>query len=380
MMSLQSLEDVQDLARGAVLLGTGGGGDPYVGELFLSAQLEKGKKVEIVPAEALPDDAFVISIAGIGSPPVLLEHLVSERTLTHLIARAEAFYGRRIDAIISAEIGGANAMFPLALGALIGIPVVDADGIGRAVPHIEMTTFSIFGCKATPALLVDDLGNCVTIDAADDRTCENIARATTMSLGSITFGALYPMTGQQVKRCAVHRTLTHALEIGRCIRNARAGSEDVVGDLVSFLGRWDNRPASILFDGKIVDVRHETRDGWHWGQAILAPFGESEDRFSIDIQNEYLVARMNDQVVAMVPDLITIVDRESGEPLTAEMLTYGLRVKVIGYAADPLLRRPESLDVLGPRMFGLDMDYEPIETLNAITAGEPVAKKRATKA
>ena len=365
MTSIQSLEDVRDLARGAVLLGTGGGGDPYIGELFLSNQMERGRAVQVIPADALADDAFVVSVAGIGSPPVLLEHLVSEVTLTHLLARAEAYYGRRIDAIISAEIGGANAMFPLALAAISGTPVIDGDGIGRAMPHIEMTTFSIHGCKATPALLMDDLGNFVTIDAIDDRTAEDLCRSVTMSMGSIAFSALYPMSGAQVKRCAVHRTLTHALEIGRCIRQARAGSDDVIGDLVTFLSGWDDRPARVLFDGKIIDVRHETRDGWHWGQAVLAPFGDGQDRFTVDIQNEFLVARLNGRIAAMVPDLITILDRETGEPLTAEMLAYGQRVKVVAYAADPMLRRPEALEVMGPRQFGFDFDYQPLEALAA---------------
>jgi len=67
--------------------------------------------------------------------------------------------------------------------------------------------------------------------------------------------------------------------------------------------------------------------------------------------------------VTVVPDLISILDRESGEPITAERLSYGQRVKVLGYSADPLLRRPEALAVMGPRCFGLDEDFVPIENI-----------------
>ncbi len=77
-----------------------------------------------------------------------------------LIVRNE-FHGRKVDALISAEIGGANSVLPLALSAISGLPVVDADGIGRAVPQVEMTTFSIYGCRASPCLLTDPLGNFV---------------------------------------------------------------------------------------------------------------------------------------------------------------------------------------------------------------------------
>jgi anti-sigma regulatory factor (Ser/Thr protein kinase) len=57
-----------------------------------------------------------------------------------------------------------------------------------------------------------------------------------------------------------------------------------------------------------------------------------------------------------VPDLIAVLDAESAEPLTAEMLSYGQRVSVIGYSAAPIMRRAESLAVFGPRMFGIDED------------------------
>lgn len=363
MFSIDNIQDIRDMARGAVLLGTGGGGDPYIGELFVGAQIKAGRHPRIVSCEELADDAFVVSIAGIGAPSVLVEHLLSEQTLLRLLDRAETYYGRRIGAFVSAEIGGANSMFPLALGAISDIPVLDADGIGRAVPHVEMTKFSICGCRATPALLMDDSGNVVTIESVDDRTAEELSRAATGALGAMALGAFYPMSGRQAKVVAVQRTITQTLEIGRCIRTAREASRDIFASLLDYLNGWEGRMAQILFDGKVVDVMHETRDGWHFGRATLRGMNESSDECVIDIQNEFLVARVNARTVTIVPDLITVLDRESGEPLTGEMLSYGQRVKVLGFSADPALRRAESLAVLGPRQFGLDEDYRPIEAL-----------------
>jgi DUF917 family protein len=363
MFSVKSDQDIQDMARGAVLLGTGGGGDPYIGELFVRAQIKAGRFPKVMSCEEIADDAFVLSIAGIGAPSVVVEHLVSEQTLFRLLARAEAFHGRRVGALISAEIGGANSMFPLALGAMTGIPVLDADGVGRAVPHIEMTTFSINGCRATPGVVMDDSGNVVTIEATDDRMTEDLCRAITGAMGAMAFAALYPMTGRHAKLVAVQRTITQTLEIGRCIRTAREGSDDVFAKLVNYLNSWPGRTARILFDGKIVDVSHETRDGWHFGRASLHSLNDSEGECSVEIKNEFLVVRVNGGVVTIVPDLISVLDRETGEPLTGEMLSYGQRVKVLGFSADPMLRRPESLKVLGPRLFGLDEDFCPLEEL-----------------
>jgi len=371
MKTVNSIEEIQDMARGAVFLGTGGGGDPYIGELFVTRQLIEGKRPVIIDAGELVDDAFVLSVAGIGAPTVLIEHLVSATTLKRIVAAAEKHYGRRIDALISAEIGGANSMFPLALGAIADLPVIDADGMGRAFPHIEMTTFSVYGCKATPALLLDDSGNVVLIETVDDRTAEDVARAVCASLGSMIYGALYPMSGRQAKDFAVHGTLTQTLQIGRCIREARESSDDAVRALVSHLHRPDQgRHARLLFEGKIQDVRHETRDGWHWGtvriDAAAAQGGAAAgDEFVVEIQNEFLVARRNGRSVAIVPDLISIVDRESAEPLTAEMLAYGQRVAVIGYGAAEIMRRPECLAVFGPALFGINEAFVRLEDFPA---------------
>lgn len=363
MLTVNNVTDIKDMARGAVLLGTGGGGDPYVGQLFLQAQIKAGRYPKVIASETIADDAFVLSIAGIGAPTVIVEHLVSDKTLLRLLARAEAFYGRRVDALISAEMGGANSMFPLALSAISGIPVLDADGIGRAVPHIEMTTFSINGCKATPCIVMDDSGNVAVIEAVDDRTAEDLCRSITAAMGALTFGALYPMSGAQAKAFAVQGTLMQTLEIGRAIRTAREGGRDIFADLLDVLGSRDGRAARILFDGKIVDVVHDTRDGWHFGHARIGGIGTSTDECIVEFQNEFTVARVNGKTATIVPDLITMLDRETGEPLTAEMLAYGQRVKVLGYAADAMLRTPLSLEVLGPRMFGLDEDFQPMEEL-----------------
>jgi len=364
MFTVTSDIDIQDMARGAVLLGAGGGGDPYVGELYLRNQLAEGRGPSIVRADELPDDAFVVSIAGVGAPTVIVEHLVSTNTFLRLLEGAESFYGRKVDALISAEIGGLNSMFPLALGARAGIPVIDGDGMGRAFPHLEMTTFGVYGVGATPSVLMDDSGNVVHVRTTTNRIAEDVVRAVCFSLGSMIFGSFYAMSGRQAKQYAVHGTVSHTLEIGRRIRLARESQVDPVKGLIDFLDAPDEgRHARELFNGRIVDVLHETREGWHWGNVQICSNAGQEPEFRVDIQNEYLVARHHGRTVTVVPDLIAILDAESAEPLTAEMLSYGQRVRVLGYSAAPIMRRAECLEVWGPRMFGLDEDFRPVEEL-----------------
>jgi uncharacterized protein len=363
MFTIETSQQIQDMARGAVLLGTGGGGDPYVGEMFVSEQIRKGHYPRIINVDELSDDAFVLSIAGIGAPTVGTEQLISERLLTDLLRNAEAFHGRRVDALISVEIGGGNSIMPLALGALSGLPIVDADGVGRAVPQIEMTTFSIYGCPASPLLLADALGNSMVVRATTDRIAEDLCRAAAGALGAHVTSALYPMSGADAKRVSVRGSLSLAYGIGRCIREAREGAGDIFEDLTNYLETWDGRRAAVLFDGKIADVRHETRSGWHWGQATLSGLRDDSQTCVVDIRNEFLSVRVNGRLVTMMPDLIAILDRDSAEPMTGGMLAYGQRVKVLGFAADKMLRHPDALEVLGPRAFGIEENYVPIEEL-----------------
>jgi hypothetical protein len=334
--------------------------------LFLRQQLSEGRHARIIDASELADDAFVVCIAGVGAPTVLIEHLVSAETLLRVLAHAEKFYGRKVDALISAEIGGANSMFPLALGAQAGLPVVDGDGMGRAFPHLEMTTFSVFGARVSPGFIMDDSGNLVSFDVINDRLAEDIVRGAATALGAMVYGCFHPMSGSQVKKIAVLGTISQTVEIGRAIREARDQCEDPFTGLMSCLDDPENgRHARILFDGKITDVTHETRDGWHWGKAVIGNTIDESDQLTIEIQNEYLIARRNGRTVALVPDLISVLDTETAEPLTAEMLAYGQRVRVIGYSAAPVMRRPECLKVFGPRLFGLDEDFVPVERLGA---------------
>ena len=363
MYTIDTHQKVQDMARGAVLLGTGGGGDPYVGEMFVTEQIRNGRSPRIIDLDELADDAFVMSVAGIGAPTVGTEHLISETLLKRLLASAEEYHGRRIDALISCEIGGGNSIMPLALGAISNLPVLDADGVGRAVPQIEMTTFSIYGCSASPLLLTDALGNMMIVNATSDRTAEDLCRATAGALGAHVTSALYPMTGAEAKRVSVRKSLSLAQGIGRTIREAREGTGDIFDALIGYLESWDDRRATILFDGKIVDVTHETRNGWHWGQATLAGLRDEAQTCVVEIRTEFLSARVNGQLVTMMPDLITILDRDSGEPMTGGRLAYGQRVKVLGYAADAMLRTARALEIVGPRAFGIDMDYVPLEQL-----------------
>jgi DUF917 family protein len=80
------------------------------------------------------------------------------------------------------------------------------------------------------------------------------------------------------------------------------------------------------------------------------------------------VAEVDGSILATTPDLIALVDSETFIPVTTDALKYGKRVLVVGLKCFELWRTPAGLDLVGPRYFGCDVDYQPIE--NLVKGGE----------
>jgi len=62
--------------------------------------------------------------------------------------------------------------------------------------------------------------------------------------------------------------------------------------------------------------------------------------------------------------VITILDAGNGEVITTERLRYGQRVSVVAFPCDPIWRTPRGLELAGPRAFGYDVDYVPVERIH----------------
>jgi DUF917 family protein len=356
------LADARDFARGAAFLGTGGGGDPYIGRLLLEQALKRRGPARVIPVTELDDDAFVVPIAGMGAPTVIIEKIVGFGEGERVLRAIEQRVGRKATAIMSAEIGGLNALFPVAMAAHLGLPIVDGDGMGRAFPELQMVSFNILGQRAAPMVMGNEYGDIVLIEAEDNLRVERLARPVIVPMGGLCMLALYSMSGQAAKACTIRDTLSLALGIGRALGAARRAQQDPFAALLAFLRGTDYyRECRILFDGKIVDLRRETQRGWAIGHVFLEDLAGRE-RLEIEFRNEFLRARKDGRTVAIVPDLISILDRETGEPITTENLKYGQRVKVVGASVPPIMRSERALEVWGPKAFGYDEPFIPIES------------------
>jgi hypothetical protein len=63
-------EDIESLAVGAWILGTGGGGSPYLGLLNMRRLYAEGRRVRLMSPDALADDDAVAVVSNQGAPLV----------------------------------------------------------------------------------------------------------------------------------------------------------------------------------------------------------------------------------------------------------------------------------------------------------------------
>ena len=351
------IPEIEDIATGAALLGAGGGGDPYVGKLVAMGAIRDCGPVTLLDPDEVPDDALVVPIAMMGAPTVLAEKAIGGQEYQQLYDMVSRFFGKKIYAFMPIEAGGVNSMLPIAAAARLGLPLVDVDGMGRAFPELQMVTFTIGGISATPMALTDEKGNSVIFETITNKWTEELARAVTMSCGgSVTVG-LYIMTGATMKAYGVKNIVTRSEMLGKAIRcvKEQAGLSPEEAFLRSCEGYR-------LFRGKIVDVLRETNGAFNLGRILLEGIGDDRGQTAeVSFQNENLAATVNGEIRATVPDLICLVDTETFTPVTTEALKYGKRVLVVGLKCYEMWRSEKGLELVGPRYFGVDTDYIPLE-------------------
>jgi DUF917 family protein len=223
--------------------------------------------------------------------------------------------------------------------------------MGRAFPELQMVLPTLAGVAATPMSIVDEKGNRGVFDTVDNHWAERLARTATIDMGCASIISLYAMSGEQLREAWVPGTLSLCDRIGRTIREARAAHEDPVAAVAGVLG------ARVLHNGKIVDVARRTATGFARGEGTVEGLGaDAGHKLVLHFQNEHLLAERDGVIEATTPDLIMVLESDTGEPITTEGLRFGQRVSVLAAPCDPRWHTAGGLDLVGPRYFGYDTD------------------------
>lgn len=370
-VTLKTRQDIEDFVRGCAFYGTGGGGLPENGIESLVSEMEKGTEIGWVDVNEVPDDAvtacpFLMGSIAPHTSEVLKEmerfgltkpvNKEKDRLGKALVELAE-YTGKKIEYLVPIELGGANTPGGVAAGLANGIKPIDGDYTGRAIPEIPQTTPYLFGKKLWPISSVDEWGNvCIIKEAINYAMSERIGKLISAAAYGLSGDAGFLMTGKDTKDVIIPGTLTECYNVGKLIRESREAGKDPVAELVASLGGW------VLIKGTVSKKEWEDKLGYYWGTHEIAGEGDyANNAIKIWFKNENHICWKNGEVFVTSPDIITVVDAETGEPYANPVLKEGDHVAVIGLKARPVFRNERGIGILGPKAFGYDYKYVPIE-------------------
>jgi len=345
--------DIEYIAYGVGILGCGGGGEPYHTKLSCLQMLKSNAcQMRVIRPSALhPTDDLAAVIGFMGAPTVSHEQLPSGNECLTAITTIEGYLSKQITAVFSGEMGGANGLRNLLVGAIKNIPCVDCDSMGRAFPRLDQKLPFILGQNVTPTCMCDVRGRTVLYtdeQIKNARELEDVLRQECIRMGLRGGLCMPPMTGEQVHKYTIHNSLSRAWFIGQ----ARFSHQKNTIEAVAKAGNG----FILVSNGKVIDVERHTSTGFARGHVTIET--QEQKVLTVDFQNENLVARYADEILASVPDLITLVEQDSGEPLSTETVKYGSRVSVLVLPAPEPMKTEQALKYVGPKVFGYDYEYQ----------------------
>jgi hypothetical protein len=361
-LEIRNLEDAEKLVTGATIMGTGGGGDPAEGLQLLSEIIDSGKVVRVVELDSLPSDSIVASPYFVGSvAPAASKKKVMPKISNPIkvsMAQLESVLGRKISAVTATELGGLNTAVALHIGSQLGLPAVDGDLVGRAAPELNQSIAHLLGMPMSPAALSTESGNIVVVKgygSVDDY--EAIARQQAVIAKSYAAVVDTPLSKKRAKKAILAGTISLCYKLGEAVFEARKRGKDPIQVIVTSLNGWR------FFEGRVSRFDWKDEGGFLKAELILEGIEEFKGRkLKSWIMNEHIMVWRDDKPVIMPPDPMALVKADGGA-VTNGQLRIGMKLTAIAAKAPKIWRTSRGLELFGPRHFGFDYDYKPVEKL-----------------
>jgi DUF917 family protein len=340
------------LARGCSALGAGGGGDPTLPLLMAVRAVEEHGPVTILGIDELAPEAVVLPCGMRGAPTIAEERIWSGGEGRTLCAAVERVRGEPVAALMAFHVAGAGGLLSVTWAARSGLPILDADGMGRVFPRLNQQTMSLAGIAPNPLALTDGRGNTLVLHPANDAWADRLAAGALAGLGGVAAAAVYCMTGEEAQRATIAGSVSLALRLGRAMETEPVSAR--VNSVCDVLG------AVVLIEGRIHDVQRRRDGRVVSGSATVVGTGsDAGRRLRLEFQSEFLLALEDGAASAAVPDLISVLRSDSCVPLAIEQLRQGQRVTVLASPTLEPWRTPEGMALVGPAAFGYEIELAP---------------------
>lgn len=355
---------LSSIACGSLYLGSGGGGDTTLLQFMAKQAIREHGPIPLVSPFHFPEEEWAIPVGIMGSPTILSEKLPSGQELKQVLSDLEQEKKIVATALTGLEIGGMNAIAPILAGALNRLPVLDADGMGRAFPEIHMTTFHAYGVQASPFMMRNEAGMKICLCHPSNQEIEIQSRRHVAEMGGWAAIACYAMRGREVQETGILHSFSLAKRLGDAVMAAGADVHRVIASLTrTFQNSIYGTPIKMI-EGQVVDLQRDIVEGIVSGRIIVEGSGyDSGEQAEVLFQNEYLLVKLRKHNAVTVPDLIAVLDADTGYPISIEELEHHMRVFVIAIPSPSVIRNPKMLDFVAPEHFGLNGDFKPVDKL-----------------
>ncbi|WP_338671430.1 DUF917 domain-containing protein [Listeria seeligeri] len=367
MYKIENLDELFDFVYGCSLFGCGGGGSPSIGTELLTASFKKQSTLTYYDIDYFDDEDWICTAFYMGSiapqSEIEKEKMIGRGQtqrrnkffLEESILELEKELGVTFSAIIAEELGGINAVAPFAAATNLNKKFIDGDFAGRAVPEATAIYPRILDLKMCPVACCDVWGNKTIIrESHSYELVEVIGKMLSVPAGEPIGLAGFAMQINDAKRALSRNTLSKAQNIGKLLRETdlnKRSFPELFSRIVN--GKW-------LFSGTVNKMKWKNEDGYMIGNFYLCGINEFLNHtLKMWFKNENHIAWIDDIVQVTSPDLIQILDSNSGLPVTNDALTDGQSIDVIAIPNERY-RTPAGIDVLGPHHFGyFDITYQP---------------------
>jgi hypothetical protein len=367
-------QELVDMLVGSCIQSTRGC-DPEQSIKKVKEALNQGKQFKLISTNNFPADWMVVAVQGLGGGGAW-EHVIERTQRQNLptITEAEAnsrvvdllseHMGKEVKALIRSEAAEATTT-ALLVAADKGIPTLDAGITGRAVPEVQQSIPWINGIASIPTAIITRWGDEIIIKhAVDEYRVEDIGRAIAVASGGSATITMTPMSGEQLQRGAITGNLSEAILFGKTVREARQAGKDPIAALL------DASNGYKLFQGIVTKSDERGDRGFNWVDVEIEGINEyAGHTYKVFVKNENIVAWLDDEVDVISPDYIYNLNPETGESTTGGggVGGYPLDVEVVmvGVPAPEQWRNEKGIKLIGPRHFGFDFEYTPIEKLQA---------------
>jgi DUF917 family protein len=347
---------VEDLLLGAQI-GVLSSASTFFGDIerwVIDTVAQRGPVTLVHPDEAasyLGDGAMACCAGAIGSLQALQEMPPSGSEPVRAVRGLERLIGEPIDCIAPLNVGGLNCLLAVVTAALLDLPLLDCDGMGRLLPRIDQTTYARTGLSVSPLSGIGPWGDQIELRSDSDRS-ETVVRSVLNGIGGWLITALYPAGAARLAAAGIPGAITNSAAAGAILRSGRGLDSPRIARQLG---------GTLLGRRTLTALVHRRAEGPSSGGQPAQPLTmlfESENPreplLLLEVRNEVVLALVDGSVTGSVPDLVCLLDPFRQRFVDLSDITVGDVVEVLILPADERWKTSEGLRLAGPASFGLD--------------------------